>query len=368
MRTPGAVDGLHVAFAKQLSGFKLELELSAGREILVLFGPSGAGKTQTLNVIAGLSRPDSGEIRLDESLFFQRSDSGPFVNVPARDRRVGYVFQNYALFPHLTALENIGYSIWKRPDARERSHGLLKRMQLDGFAGRYPHELSGGQQQRIAIARAMAADPRVLLLDEPFSALDHSIRQQLHEEVCRLQEEAQLIVIYVTHNLDDALGVSHRLAVMNEGRIDQIGDAQEVIDRPASREVADILGLPNLFNAVIAGHNSGRTRLDWEGVELECDQIQAPPGNLVSAMLRPGAISIGTSDGHAGSHFKARFKRRHPGRDTARIVVELENGHEIELLAPSRYFQQNEPVTVTVSSESLYVVPPSGGMPTTPYR
>ena len=367
MRTPGAVDGLHVAFAKQLSGFKLELELSAGREILVLFGPSGAGKTQTLNVIAGLSRPDSGEITLDGTQFF-RSSSAPPVNVPARDRRVGYVFQNYALFPHLTALENIGYSIWKKPDARERSHELLKSMQLNGFADRYPHELSGGQQQRIAIARAMAADPRVLLLDEPFSALDHSIRHQLHEEVCRLQEDARLIVIYVTHNLDDALGVSHRLAVMNEGRIDQIGDAQEVIDRPASREVADILGLPNVFDAVIAGHNGGRTRLDWEGVELECDQIPVTPGTLVSAILRPGAISIGSSDGHGGCKFKARFRRRHPGRDTARIVVALENGHEIELLAPSRNFEQNELVTVTVSRESLYVVPSSGEIPTTPSR
>ncbi len=275
MTTERPEDGLHVAFTRQLSGFKLELEFTARREILVLFGPSGAGKTQTLNVIAGLSHPDRGEITLDSAQFFRKVDSQPLVNIPARERRVGYVFQNYALFPHLTALKNVGYSIWKRPDARERSHALLERMQLEGFAERYPHELSGGQQQRIAIARAMAAEPHVLLLDEPFSALDHSIRQQLHEDVCRLQEDAKLIVIYVTHNLDDALGVSHRLAVMNEGRIDQIGDAQEVIDKPASREVADILGLPNVFDATIAGHENGRTRLDWEGVTLECDAIQA---------------------------------------------------------------------------------------------
>ena len=220
---------------KWLATFNLSVQIEVGAEILVLFGPSGAGKTQTLNAIAGLTTPDAGEITLDGTVFFRSvgtlgaaQGKTSTINLPARKRHVGYVFQQYALFPHLSALENVAYALWRQPHARERAEALLERMRLAELANRYPYELSGGQQQRVAIARALAMEPRVLLLDEPFSALDSEIRTQLHQDLLRLQAEAELIVIYVTHNLEDAFTVGHRLAVVRNGRIERIGEPREI--------------------------------------------------------------------------------------------------------------------------------------------
>lgn len=218
---------LKVNIEKCLDTFNLSVQIDVGAEILVLFGPSGAGKTQTLNAIAGLMTPDAGEITLDGTVFF-RSNNGAPINLPARKRHVGYVFQQYALFPHLTALENVAYALWRQPHARERAEALLERMHLADLAHRYPHELSGGQQQRVAIARALAMEPRVLLLDEPFSALDSEIRKRLHEDLLRLQAEAGLIVIYVTHNLEDAFTVGHRMAVVRNGTIERTGAPRDI--------------------------------------------------------------------------------------------------------------------------------------------
>jgi molybdate transport system ATP-binding protein len=232
---------LKVNIEKRLATFNLSVQMEVGAEILVLFGPSGAGKTQTLNAIAGLMTPDAGEITLDGTVFFRSSVAGsPTLNLPARKRHVGYVFQQYALFPHLSALENVAYAVWRQPRARERAEALLERMRLVELANRYPHELSGGQQQRIAIARALAMEPRVLLLDEPFSALDSEIRKQLHQDLLRLQAEAELIVIYVTHNLEDAFTVGHRLAVVRNGRIEQIGKPRDVHPHPTNPLVMEV--------------------------------------------------------------------------------------------------------------------------------
>lgn len=222
---------LKVNIEKRLDTFNLSVQIEVGAEILVLFGPSGAGKTQTLNAIAGLMTPDAGEITLDGTVFFRSSgfaNKGAAINLPARKRHVGYVFQQYALFPHLTALENVAYALWRQPHARERAEALLQRMHLTELAHRYSHELSGGQQQRVAIARALAMEPRVLLLDEPFSALDSEIRKRLHEDLLRLQAEAELIVIYVTHNLEDAFTVGHRMAVVRDGTIERTGAPREI--------------------------------------------------------------------------------------------------------------------------------------------
>jgi molybdate transport system ATP-binding protein len=225
------VPRLKVNIEKRLDTFNLSVQIEVGAEILVLFGPSGAGKTQTLNAIAGLMTPDAGEITLDGTIFFRslgKPSKNGALNLPARKRRVGYVFQQYALFPHLSALENVSYSLWRQPDARQRAEALLDRMRLAQLAHRYPHELSGGQQQRVAIARALAMEPHVLLMDEPFSALDSEIRGQLHQDLMKLQAEAELIVIYVTHNLEDAFTVGHRLAVLRNGIVERIGTPREV--------------------------------------------------------------------------------------------------------------------------------------------
>ncbi len=248
---------LKVDIEKRLATFNLCVQMEVRAEILVMFGPSGAGKTQTLNAIAGLVTPDSGEITLDGEVFFRKSDGvrdNQAFNLPARERRVGYIFQQYALFPHLTALENVAFALWRQPSARSRAQELLERMHLAELATRYPHELSGGQQQRVAIARALAMNPRVLLMDEPFSALDSVIRKQLHQDLVELQQEAQLIVIYVTHNLVDAFAVGHRLAIVREGRIEQIGIPQDVYQYPASPVVVELLGvIPMMDRAKIKG-------------------------------------------------------------------------------------------------------------------
>jgi molybdate transport system ATP-binding protein len=235
---------LRIDFEKRLATFNLRVRLEVGAEILVLFGPSGAGKTQTLNAVAGLTTPDSGEISLGDTAFFRSGRNGHAFDLPPRRRRVGYVFQQYALFPHLTALENVAYALWRQPAARGRAEELLERMHLAPLSNRYPHELSGGQQQRVAIARALAMKPRVLLMDEPFSALDSPTRQRLHQDLLALQQEERLIVVYVTHNLADAFAVGHRLAIMREGRIEQVGVPEDVRRNPANPLVLAALGIP----------------------------------------------------------------------------------------------------------------------------
>ena len=233
---------LKVNIEKRLANFNLSVQIEVGAEILVLFGPSGAGKTQTLNAIAGLTTPDAGEITLDGTVFFRSSgapNKASTVNLPARKRRVGYVFQQYALFPHLSALENVAYALWRQPHAQQRAKALLERMRLTELAHRYPHELSGGQQQRVAIARALAMEPHVLLMDEPFSALDSEIRGRLHQDLLKLQAEAELIVIYVTHSLEDAFTVGHRLAVVRNGTIERIGEPRDVYPHPTNAAPAE---------------------------------------------------------------------------------------------------------------------------------
>ncbi len=237
------VPRLKVNIEKQLPAFKLSVQIEVGAEILVLFGPSGAGKTQTLNAIAGLMTPDSGEITLNGTTFFRSSGAlskNATLNLPARKRRVGYVFQQYALFPHLTALENVSYALWRQAHAQERARALLERMRLAELAHRYPHELSGGQQQRVAIARALAMDPHLLLMDEPFSALDSEIRGQLHQDLLKLQAESELVVIYVTHNLEDAFTVGHRMAVLRNGKIERVGAPREIYPNPTNPLVMEV--------------------------------------------------------------------------------------------------------------------------------
>ncbi len=195
---------LLVNVEKRLAGLDLHVQLAVGSETLVLFGPSGAGKTTTLNLIAGLMPADAGEITLDGQTLLRKGRPGAAVNLPARQRRIGYVFQHYALFPHLTALDNVAYPLRAgrlgrlRPEDRQQAQALLARMHMEHLAGRFPHQLSGGQQQRVAIARALAADPQVLLLDEPFNALDAGVRERLQQDLRAVQAEQGLAVIYVT--------------------------------------------------------------------------------------------------------------------------------------------------------------------------
>jgi sulfate transport system ATP-binding protein len=216
-------------------------------ELVALLGPSGSGKTSLLRIIAGLEVPDSGSIHLNDE---------DATNATARERQVGFVFQHYALFRHLTVAENVAFGLRLRPRAtrpaeaeiRERVRKLLDLIQLDWLGDRYPHQLSGGQRQRVALARALAVEPRVLLLDEPFGALDAKVRKELRRWLRRLHDDLHIASVFVTHDQEEALEVADRVAIMDHGKIVQMGTPAEVYDNPANAFVYQFLGDVNLFH------------------------------------------------------------------------------------------------------------------------
>ena len=224
----------------------IDLDIPSG-ELVALLGPSGSGKTTLLRMIAGLEQPDSG------SVLFHGEDA-TFADV--RERNVGFVFQHYALFGHMSIFENIAFGLRVRPRAtrpaepqiRKKVHELLRLVQLDSLAERYPHQLSGGQRQRVALARALAVEPKVLLLDEPFGALDAKVRKELRRWLRRLHDEMHVTSVFVTHDQEEAMEVADRIVVMNEGRIEQEGAPDEVYDHPATPFVLKFLGDVNLFH------------------------------------------------------------------------------------------------------------------------
>jgi sulfate transport system ATP-binding protein len=224
----------------------VNLDIASG-ELIALLGPSGCGKTTLLRIIAGLESADAGTI------LFSGEDT---THVHVRERQVGFVFQHYALFRHMTVFENVAFGLRVRPRAqrpseaqiREKVHALLNLVQLDWLADRYPSQLSGGQRQRIALARALAVEPRVLLLDEPFGALDAKVRKELRRWLRRLHDDLHVTTIFVTHDQEEALEVADRVVVMHQGRVEQVGAPQQVWDHPASPFVYGFLGDVNLFH------------------------------------------------------------------------------------------------------------------------
>ncbi len=350
--------------------FRLRVRLDAGSEILVLFGPSGSGKTTTLDAIAGLAVPAAGEITLDGRILFRKDRDGawpgPAANVPARLRGVGYVFQHYALFPHLNALENVAYPFGRARDRNARALAWLERVGLAHLAAHYPGQLSGGQQQRVALARALAAEPAALLLDEPFSALDIAVRQRLQSDLTALQREMGLVVIYVTHRLEDALAVGHRLAVLQDGRLEQIGPIEEVFHYPANRQVAEIMGLRNLFRARVAEAGLERLVLDWDGLLLDASPQPAEPGALITAYIRPEDVKILYPDrplmpAVRTNRVRGRVQAISLSPGARVLTVLLSNGHEIEVRhPPAAYIQmQLEPgkeVQLSLRREALVLL------------
>lgn len=325
--------------------FQLHVQLAIGAEVLVLFGPSGSGKTTTLNAIAGLVTPERGEIVLDGQVLFRR-DGGRGINLPARKRRIGYVFQHYALFPHLTALQNVAFAL-RGPAGRARAFELLERMNLAHLADRYPHELSGGQQQRVAITRALAARPAVLLLDEPFSALDTGARQHLQLELMSWQQELGLAVIYVTHRLEDAFALGQRLAVMHDGRVEQVGPIEQVFRYPANAQVAQVMGIPNVFQARVVAARPDGLVLDWDGLELIAAPQAVVAGSVLTAYVRPEDVKIlypdrPLVDAIRYNQVEGRIvaSRLVPGGRV--LYVRLSNGHEIAVQhGPYTYIRLN---------------------------
>ena len=263
----------------------ISLEVHSG-ELLALLGPSGSGKTTLLRVIAGLETADVGHV------LFQGKDA-TYQHV--RDREVGFVFQHYALFRNMTIRENIAFGLRVRPkkfrpsdmEIRQRVDELLKLVQLDWLADRYPHQLSGGQRQRIALARALAVEPKVLLLDEPFGALDAKVRKELRLWLRRLHDDMHITSVFVTHDQEEALEVADRVVVMNEGRIEQIGTPDEVYDHPASPFVYEFLGKVNLFHGRL---HRGRAWIG--GIEVDAPEHTEAEELSAVAYVRPHDIHV----------------------------------------------------------------------------
>ena len=256
-------------------------------ELIALLGPSGSGKTTLLRIIAGLETADRGEI------FFHGEDT---TDRRVGERKVGFVFQHYALFRHMTVFENVAFGLRVRPRRdrptnaviQEKVRELLGLVQLDGMSGRFPSQLSGGQRQRVALARALAVEPRVLLLDEPFGALDARVRQELRRWLRQLHDELHITSLFVTHDQEEALEVADRIVVMNKGKIEQIGTPDEVYEHPANPFVLNFLGSVNLFHGRAGGDDSQLAR----AASSDADQGGHADGAKVVGYVRPHDLDI----------------------------------------------------------------------------
>ena len=277
-----ALSGIVRRFGEVTAVAGVDLAVHRG-ELVTILGPSGSGKTTLLKIIAGFELPDEGVVRLKgEVITF----------APPAKRGIGMVFQNYALFPHLTVEGNVAFPLEMRSvpraEIRKRVAAVLQLVGLAEFSARLPRELSGGQQQRVALARSVVFDPGLLLLDEPFGALDRKLREQMQLEVKRLQRRLGLTALFVTHDQEEALVLSDRIAVMSEGRIEQLGTPEEIYAHPANWFVADFVGESNLFRGRIVADDSGRSfALIGNGVRIAVPKSSFVDGNDVGVLVRP---------------------------------------------------------------------------------
>ncbi|MGI6487899.1 MAG: ABC transporter ATP-binding protein [Syntrophomonadaceae bacterium] len=302
---------LEIDIKRVLPGFSLEVEFSMEREIVAILGPSGCGKTMTLKCIAGLMQPDEGRITLDGKVFF---DSERGINLPSQERRVGFVLQNYALFPNMTVYKNVAFGMRHRPDEEihERIMELMYMMRLSGLEHRYPRQLSAGQQQRVALARSLAFEPEVLLLDEPFSALDTVGRRKLEEELQDIRQFYDGYVLFVTHNLAEAYKLSSKIAVYEAGSILQYGDKQQVVDTPCCRTVAHLTGAGNLMDGLVTDVKRNIVKVWIPGLEqhfrlIKKNGINLCKGQEVTIGIRPEYIRM--TDEVTENSFKARVTK-----------------------------------------------------------
>ncbi len=282
---------LEVVARKQFAGFHLDAAFTVEHALGVLFGPSGSGKSLTLQAIAGIVEPDAGRIVLDAQPLY---DNARRLNLPPQARRIGYVPQRYALFPHLTVAKNIGFGLHAlaRQEQRRCIDELIEVFSLQGLEHRRPAELSGGQQQRVALARAVAMQPRLLLLDEPFAALDAPLRAALRQELLQIQGRLQLKLLLVSHDLNDAFILGQQVIVYDNGRVIQQGARDDIFFRPATRRVAELVGTGNLLPAHVEGREHDTLWLRWCNQRLATAPAPFAPGAQVFACVRPTQILL----------------------------------------------------------------------------
>jgi molybdate transport system ATP-binding protein len=290
---------LDLQIEKRLPGFQLQAEFCCDAGIIVLFGPSGAGKSLTLQCLAGTVRVDQGRIIVDGQTLY---DGARKIVVPPQSRQIGYVPQSYALFPHMSVEENIAFGLRRldRPEAGKTVAGLVEMLHLSGLEKRRPHELSGGQQQRVSLARALAIKPRLLLLDEPFSALDAAIRDTLKKDLLQVQRLLGVGILLITHNVADTYALANNVAIYAQGRVLQVGPPDEVFRHPASAEVAQVTGVRNIL--------AGRTvEVTQEECCIEVNTVRLRTTTPFAAVGEPVLLSIRPADARLLVHEDAVY-------------------------------------------------------------
>ncbi len=272
-----------------------ELNLKVEKnEILALLGPNGCGKTTVLNLISGLSRPNHGNIIIDNVIVAGKVGE-KMVHLPPYARKVGYVFQTNTLFPHMRIVDNVAYGLkakhLSKQEIKNRVRELLNFVDMFEYAEYYPHQISGGQKQRVALARSLATDPQVLLLDEPISAVDAKLRESLRVEFKKILRSLNITAIYVTHNLTEAIMMSDKIAIMGNGKIEQIGNRADILDKPNSKYVAEFLGL-NVYDAKAAVGSFGQMKVEINGVFISVPPFVAVNGQLLLVTLKPEDVLL----------------------------------------------------------------------------
>jgi sulfate transport system ATP-binding protein len=341
------VRNIHKTFGNYVALHDVSLKVETG-ELLALLGPSGSGKTTLLRLIAGLEEPDRGS----GPIFFDGQD---VARRRVGDRHVGFVFQHYALFRHMTVFENVAFGLRVRPRKSRPSElrikakvrSLLRLVQLDALAQRYPHQLSGGQRQRIALARALAVEPRVLLLDEPFGALDAKVRQELRQWLRTLHHEIHFTSVFVTHDQDEALEVADRVAVMNHGQIEQIGAPDEVFHHPQTEFVMNFLGQVNAFHGRLGG---GKIR--FASLELDSPGNRCLAAAPVAVFIRPHDLEVATEPG-GDPAFRATVARVHSAGASVRLELTADSGEPLMAVISHERFAMLE----IALGRQVYVTP-----------
>ncbi|MBS1251480.1 MAG: Spermidine/putrescine import ATP-binding protein PotA [Anaerolineales bacterium] len=329
------------------------------QEFFSLLGPSGCGKTTTLRLIAGFERPSKGQVIID----------GQTVNdIPPNRRQIGIVFQSYALFPHLTVFENCAFGLHARglpePEIQDKANEVLKLVHLSEMADRRPSQLSGGQQQRVAIARSLAIEPRIILFDEPLSNLDAKLRVEMRGELVRLQRRLGITALYVTHDQEEALAISDRVAVLDAGRLQQVGEPWELYEHPQTHFVADFLGRTNLIEATVVERqaNSWLHVRTASGLELlaGAGRLDRTAGQTVWVTTKAEKIQIHPNDGGGVNLIPGTVTEVQYIGPKLDLSVQLDDGQILltsnEPTLELRRLQRGDPVTIQIPPEMLYVI------------
>ncbi len=357
-----SIIGLRKEFAGVTAVDGIDLEIGAA-EFFTLLGPSGCGKTTTLRMLGGFEQPTSGQILLDGVDVAQS---------PPHKRPVNTVFQSYALFPHLDVHKNVAYGLrWRRDLDRQtrdaRVAKALELVRLSEYAQRRPHQMSGGQQQRVALARALVLEPSVLLLDEPLGALDAKLRHSLRAELSSLQREVGITFVFVTHDQEEALEMSTRLAVMDRGRVVQLGTPQEVYREPLTEFVADFLGVANLLDVDCVPGGAGSRTVRYGEFTLEAQGPAGGDSTPRRAVIRPECVEVQEPGLTGANRIPGTVDRLVFLGSTTQLMVRLPHGDVLQSLVTNTgrddHLASGQPVTVHLPPESLRVLAPSDPAP-----